>query len=57
MNWYEKALRGNFADNLARPLLDTLAEEISNEFTSLHAIPEVIINRHYENITDDFWKL
>lgn len=57
VSWYEKALRGNFADSLARPLLDTLAEEISNEFPSVHSIPEVIKNRHYENITDNFWKL
>lgn len=57
IDWYEKALRGHFADNLAQPLLDILAEEISNEFPSVNSIPETIKNRHYEKITDNFWKL
>ncbi len=55
--WYDKALRGVFAEDLAQPLLDTLAEEISNEFPSVNNIPEVIKSRQYNRIQDDFWKL
>ena len=55
INWYEKALRGTHANVLARKLLDTLAEEITLEFPHVAKIPDALKQRHYENISDNFW--
>lgn len=56
IEWYEKALRGKYASTLAQPLLDCLAQEITEEFPSVDMIPEIIQNRHYEQITcDGLW--
>lgn len=54
--WYEKALRGQYADLLGDKLLECLCDEIVEEFPSVDTTPEIIRNRHYENIKDDFWK-
>lgn len=56
IDWYEKALRGKFSSILAKPLLACLCEEIGNEFPSVKEIPQVLIERNYEHISDDFWK-
>lgn len=56
IKWYEKALRGNFADKLGTPLLKTLASEIAEEFPSVDNTPDILKNRHYELISDPFWK-
>ncbi len=56
INWYEKALRGNYAHLLGEKLLNCLAEEISEEFPSVDETPDIIKNRHYERISDPFWK-
>lgn len=53
--WYEKALRGKYADLLGKHLLDTLIGEIGEEFPSTDDTPEILKQRHYENIADDFW--
>lgn len=53
--WYEKALRGTYAEMLGDELLLSLCEEIANEFPSLDETPEVLRERGYEEITDPFW--
>lgn len=56
IQWYEKVLRGTYAKLLADKLLETLSDEISLEFPSVDAVPDVLTERNYENITNDFWK-
>ncbi len=56
IDWYEKALRGQFSAQLGDNLLLTLSEEIADEFPSVDSTPEVIKKRHYEKIKDDYWK-
>lgn len=56
IKWYEKALRGMYADIIGSELIGCLCQEIADEFPSVADIPDVIKDRHYENITDPFWK-
>ncbi len=56
VNWYEKALRGEFSDQLGEKLICCLANEITEEFPSVGGAPEIIKKRHYERISDPFWK-
>lgn len=56
IQWYEKALRGDYAEILATKLLNKLSEEIQHEFPSVSDLPEIIKQRHYEKISNDFWK-
>lgn len=56
IDWYEKALRGKYADILGTSLLECLRSEIVEEFPSVDDVPEILENRHYETITDNFWK-
>ncbi len=53
--WYEKALRGKYADILSNKLLSTLGEELSNEFPSINFSFNIWADRGYSNIHDDFW--
>ncbi len=56
VEWYEKALRGKYADILGGKLLGTLCEEITLEFPSVDSTPEIIRDRHYEDLTiDSYW--
>lgn len=56
VNWYEKALRGKYSDLLGEKLLQTLISEIAAEFPSVDNTPEILKERHYELIADEFWK-
>ncbi len=56
VNWYEKALRGQYSDLLADKLLYCLAQEIAEEFPSVDNVPDVIKKRHYENVTEPKWQ-
>ena len=56
INWYEKALRGQYSELMGKILLSTLCEEIALEFPSVSTIPKSLQDRHYENISDTFWK-
>lgn len=56
IDWYEKALRGKFSDKTANTLLNKLTEEITLEFPSINDVPQILTDRHYEKISDDFWK-
>lgn len=55
VNWYEKALRGSYSDQLGEKLLYSLASEIAEEFPSVNNTPEMIKKRHNERISDPFW--
>lgn len=55
-NWYDKALRGTYFDKLGEKLLFCLAEEIADEFPSVDNMPDILKERHYELISDPFWK-
>lgn len=56
INWYERALRGKYSELMGDKLITSLAEEIADEFPSVDDIPQVLKDRHYENISDDYWK-
>lgn len=56
VDWYEKALRGRYAKMVGEPLLETLVEEISEEFPSTSSLPAELLERGYDTITDVFWK-
>lgn len=56
INWYEKALRGSYSGILGEKLLYCLASEIAEEFPSVDNTPEIIKKRHYELVSDPFWK-
>jgi len=56
IDWYEKALRGKYADILGDELLSCLCGELSNEFPSLTETPDILKGRGYDNISDAFWK-
>lgn len=56
ISWYEKALRGKYADIMAEELLGTLCEEIAEEFPSVDDLPDVLKHRHYERVADPYWK-
>lgn len=55
VDWYEKALRGKYADVVGDKLMETLCSEIAEEFPSVTDLPDILKLRHYENITDSFW--
>lgn len=40
----------------ANILLNKLIEEITLEFPSINDVPQILTDRHYENISDEFWK-
>ena len=50
ITWYEKAMRGKYANLLGDKLLETLCLEITEEFPSVKELPEILKERHYENI-------
>lgn len=54
--WYEKALRGKYSEVLGQKLLLCLCEEIAQEFPSVDSWPEKLKERHYETVSDPFWK-
>lgn len=55
INWYNKALRGKYSKELGGLLLSKMKEELTMEFPSIDEIPEVISQRHYELINNDYW--
>ena len=56
VNWYEKALRGKYSEQIGDELIYRLCGEIAAEFPSVDSTPEVLKARHYENIpVDAFW--
>lgn len=55
VSWYEKALRGCYAEILGEKLLYCLAQEIADEFPSVDTTPEIIKERHYEKVKEIGW--
>ena len=55
IDWYEKALRGKYHDLIGDNLIKCLCEEIAQEFPSVDETPDILKDRHYENINDTFW--
>lgn len=55
INWYEKALRGKYSDLIGDDLIKCLGDEIVEEFPSVDDVPDILKDRHYENISDPFW--
>ena len=56
MNWYEKALRGKYADLLGDVLLEKMREELAKEFPSIDETPDIIKNRRYNEIINSEWR-
>lgn len=56
VQWYDKALRGNYSEVIGDNLLSILAEEISDEFPSVVNQDSVLLKRNYTAVNDDFWK-
>lgn len=56
IDWYEKALRGKFSKNIGDKLIENLCVEIAEEFPSVADLPEILKSRHYEKISNEFWK-
>lgn len=48
VEWYEKALRGKFADTLGDEVLKNLQVEIMEEFPPTRELPRALKDRHYE---------
>lgn len=55
IEWYEKALRGKYSDELGAKLIACMCEEIAEEFPAVCDIPNELKDRHYEQIENDFW--
>jgi len=55
ISWYDKALHGSYSEDLADRLIKILQEEIEEEFPSVSRIPQQILDRHYEKISDPYW--
>ena len=51
--WYEKALRGKFANVLGDEVLRNLQIEIMEEFPSTKELPDLLTNRHYGALPQD----
>lgn len=55
INWYNKALRGKYSNQLGDKLLEKIKEELTLEFPSIDEIPEIIRDRGYQNIHNNLW--
>ncbi len=57
IEWYEKCLRGNFSDKLAKPLLERLLNGFEAEFPFSTTLIEFLESRGYDSKISDFWKI
>lgn len=53
--WYEKALRGKYSDIMGDKLINTLTDEIANEFPSVNNGIGCIKTRRYESLHNAEW--
>lgn len=53
VEWYEKALRGKFADTLGDEVLKNLQVEIMEEFPPTKELPSMLTDRGYELLPQD----
>lgn len=49
--WYEKALRGKYANELGDEVLKNLQVEIMEEFPPTKDLPKMLTDRHYEKVS------
>lgn len=56
-SWYEKALRGKYGEKMGDKLLNTLIEEIAEEFPSVDNGADCLKERHYDLIHSKEWGL
>lgn len=57
ITWYEKALRGKYAEDIGDELIYRLCGEIAAEFPSVDTTPEILKVRQYDKLTvDPFWR-
>jgi type II restriction enzyme len=59
LNWYEKALRGKFANSIGDKVLKKLTDEIQVEFpaTDNAEFMKFIKQRGYEKLSDKNWQI
>jgi type II restriction enzyme len=56
IQWYERCLRGKFAEQLANPLMERLANSFKSEFPQANAIVNFLEEREYLSIpVDEIW--
>ncbi len=57
IKWYEKALRGRFCEQLGELLIQSIRNEIINEFPSTEPLEfrKFINSRGYDQLTDELW--
>lgn len=55
IQWYDKALTGTYSESLGDSILQRMKEEFTMEFPSIDNTPEIIKNRHYETIKNNYW--
>jgi len=55
IDWYDKALRGQFSSLIGKELIHALQTEISKEFPSLSSLPESLKVRNYSLLYDPLW--
>ena len=57
VNWYEKALRGKFSDQLGTLLIQSIRDEIINEFPSTEPLEfkKFMSLRGYDKLIDKLW--
>ena len=55
VDWYEKALRGIYSNQMGDVLLKTIRDELKKEFPSVSGLPEVLEKRQYVLITHPDW--
>lgn len=56
VEWYEKALRGTYAETMGTQLLETMCEQINLEFPSIEQGRGILSARKYNKISDTYWK-
>lgn len=55
--WYERCLRGKFANKLAKPLLQHLVEGLKSEFPQNSGASAFLTDRGYDKMkADAFWR-
>lgn len=58
IDWYDRALKGNYSNIMGEDLLYRLANEIKNEFPSVEEKENIITKRIYDyNNLDSIWEL
>jgi type II restriction enzyme len=58
VEWYDRCLRGNFAQELSTSLLDRLLNGFKSEFPQANTISDFLNERQYSSLlTDELWTL